>query len=615
MRSIWAGAISFGMVVIPVKLYAATEQRDVAFRQVHAEDGGRVQYRRFCSIDGQEVAYSDVAKGYELATGDVVVLTDDDLKELPLATAKRIDVLHFSPAGQLDPILSNKAYYLEPEPAGVRAYALFRDALERSGRVAVAKVAIRQREALAALRVRDGVLVLETLLWPDEVRAPDFKFLDEDVDVRSQELKMAASLIDTMTEDFDPSLYKDAYREALEALVQAKIEGNEVVRPVGQAAAADKAGGPADLAETLRASVEAAKANRAKSSDKAADRSRRPSAGQDAQAPQAPRLAQEGVGVTADRPVQHWPGRLVDIGGGDQVYLAQSPWSAPGERDLVLCVHGMSGAATNWTDLIAELAPDFDCAGVDLPGSGFSAPPAKRSGYSVRALAKTIIRLIETLDRGPVHLIGNSMGGAVSIRVAAGPTGPGENAHAYLAGAAGPSAAPVDDSLPGPGAAFVGRSLVRYWARVPAENRVAGVYRTCCYDPAILHPERFAQEVAALRRLDELGYGGATLVGAARTLVAETLTPRPLSLWRAAERVQAPALVLFGSHDRLMSPALAAPAARAFKNAQVEVLSHIGHIGQMERPDLIAARFREMVAKTGMPGGGTRLTPDELTST
>jgi DNA end-binding protein Ku len=298
MRSIWAGAISFGMVVIPVKLYAATEQRDVAFRQVHAEDGGRVQYRRFCSLDGQEVAYSDVAKGYELATGDVVVLTDDDMKELPLATAKRIDVLHFTPAGQLDPILSNKAYYLEPEPPGVRAYALFRDALERSGRVAVAKVAIRQREALAALRVRDGVLVLETLLWPDEVRRPDFKFLDEDVDVRSQELKMAASLIDTMTEDFDPSLYKDTYREALEALVQAKIEGNEVVRPVGQAAAADKDGGPADLAETLRASVAAAKANRAKTpdsktspkkSDKAADDSEPPAKAPKPRRPASPR--------------------------------------------------------------------------------------------------------------------------------------------------------------------------------------------------------------------------------------------------------------------------------------------------------------------------------------
>ena len=267
MRSIWAGAISFGMVVIPVKLYAATEQRDVAFRQVHREDGGRIQFRRVCSVDGAEVAYADVAKGYELATGDVVVLTDDDLKELPLTTAKRIDVLHFTPSGQLDPILANKAYYLEPEPAGVRAYMLFRDALERSGRVAVAKVAIRQREALATLRVRDGVLVLETLLWPDEVRAPDFKFLDEDVDVRSQELKMAASLIDTMTEDFDPSLYKDAYREALEALVQAKIEGNEVVRPPGAAVPAGAPGGPADLTETLRASVEAAKASRAKDTD------------------------------------------------------------------------------------------------------------------------------------------------------------------------------------------------------------------------------------------------------------------------------------------------------------------------------------------------------------
>jgi DNA end-binding protein Ku len=274
MRSIWAGAISFGMVVIPVKLYAATEQRDVSFRQVHREDGGRIQYRRICTIDGEEVPYSDVAKGYELATGDVVVLTEDDLKDLPLATAHRIDVLHFAPAGQLDPILANKSYYLEPEASGVRAYMLFRDALERSGRVAVAKVAIRQREALAVLRVRDGVVVLETLLWPDEVRAPDFAFLDEDVDVRNQELKMAASLIDTMTEDFDPSAYKDTYREALEALVQAKIEGNEVVRPAG-GIAAEKPSGPADLTETLRASVEAAKANRSggKAQDGAGKRS------------------------------------------------------------------------------------------------------------------------------------------------------------------------------------------------------------------------------------------------------------------------------------------------------------------------------------------------------
>jgi pimeloyl-ACP methyl ester carboxylesterase len=319
--------------------------------------------------------------------------------------------------------------------------------------------------------------------------------------------------------------------------------------------------------------------------------------------------------MTTDRPVRHWPGRMVDLGGGEQVHLAQPPWSADGDRDLVLCLHGMSGAATNWTDLMAELAPDFDCAAVDLPGSGFSAPPARRSGYSVRALAKTMVRLIETLDRGPVHLVGNSMGGAISIRVAA--ARPDLVKTLTLISPVLPDLRPHLSTIHFPILAlpFVGRAMTRYWARVPAENRVAGVYRACCYDPAILHPERFAQEVAALLRLDELGYGGATLVGAARTLVAETLTPRPLSLWRAAERVQAPALVLFGSHDRLMSPALAAPAARAFRNAQVEVLPHVGHIGQMERPDLVAARFREMVDRTGMPGGGTRLTPDELTST
>jgi DNA end-binding protein Ku len=271
MRSIWTGAISFGMVVIPVKLYAATEQRDVTFRQVHRADGGRIQFRRVCTVDGQEVPYADVAKGYELPTGDVVVLTDDDLADLPLATAHRVEVLHFAPAAQVDPILAVKSYYLEPEPAGTRAYVLFRDALEHSGKVAVAKVALRQREALAALRVRDGVIVLETLLWPDEIRAPDFRFLDEDIEVRSQELKMAQSLIETMTADFEPEQYHDAYREALEALVKAKIEGNEVVRPPAQEETQPGTGRAADLAETLRASVEAAKAQAQQSKTGKAD--------------------------------------------------------------------------------------------------------------------------------------------------------------------------------------------------------------------------------------------------------------------------------------------------------------------------------------------------------
>ena len=267
MRSIWAGAISFGLVVIPVKLYAATEQRDITFRQVHRKDGARIQFRRVCTLDGEEVPYSDVAKGYELPTGDMVVLTDEDLADLPLVTAHRIEVLHFAPSAQVEPIYANKSYYLEPDSAGARAYVLFRDALENSEKVAVAKVALRQREALAALRGREGVITLETLLWPDEVRKPDFAFLDEDIEVRSQELKMAASLIDTMTEDFDPDQYHDTYREALEAVVQAKIEGNEIVRPAGVIAPPQSQ--PADLTEILRASVAALKSERGQADDTA----------------------------------------------------------------------------------------------------------------------------------------------------------------------------------------------------------------------------------------------------------------------------------------------------------------------------------------------------------
>jgi DNA end-binding protein Ku len=266
MRSIWAGAISFGLVVIPVKLYAATEQRDISFRQVHRKDGARIQFRRVCTLDGEEVPYSDIAKGYELPTGDMVVLTDDDLADLPLVTAHRIEVLHFAPAAQVEAIYAAKSYYTEPDAAGVRAYMLFRDALEKSGKVAVAKVALRQREALAALRVREGVITLETLLWPDEVRQPDFGFLDEDIDVRPQELKMAESLIDTMTEDFDPGQYHDAYREALEAVVRAKIEGNDIVRPAGTEAP-EPSSQPADLTEILRASVAAVKSGRSQAAE------------------------------------------------------------------------------------------------------------------------------------------------------------------------------------------------------------------------------------------------------------------------------------------------------------------------------------------------------------
>jgi DNA end-binding protein Ku len=255
MRSMWKGAISFGLVMIPIKLYAATEQKDITFRQVHRADGGRIRFRRVCSIDGDEVPYEDVAKGYELPTGEMVVLTDEDLAELPLPTTRNIEVLHFVPAEQLDPILFNRSYYVEPESSGARAYVLLRDALERSGKVALALVALRQRESLATLRTREGLLVLETLLWPDEVRTPAFGFLDEHVEVRSQELKMASSLIDSMTVDFDPGAYHDSYREALQELVNAKIEGRELVQPEGPAEEAE----PTSLADALRASLAAAR--------------------------------------------------------------------------------------------------------------------------------------------------------------------------------------------------------------------------------------------------------------------------------------------------------------------------------------------------------------------
>jgi DNA end-binding protein Ku len=254
MRSMWKGAISFGLVMIPIKLYAATEQKDIAFRQVHREDGGRIRFRRVCSIDGEEVPYEDVAKGYELPTGEMVVLTDEDMADLPLPTTRSIEVLHFLPAEQLDPILLNRSYFCEPEAAGARAYVLLRDALDRSGKVALAMVALRQRESLATLRTRDGLLVLETLLWPDEVRVPDFPFLDDDVEVRSQELKMASSLIDSMTVDFDPDEYHDRYREALQELVNAKVEGRELVAPEAAAEPAETT----SLADALRASLAAA---------------------------------------------------------------------------------------------------------------------------------------------------------------------------------------------------------------------------------------------------------------------------------------------------------------------------------------------------------------------
>ena len=264
VRAIWKGAISFGLVTIPVKLYSATEEKDVTFHQVRRSDGSRIKYKRVAAVDGEEVQYGDIAKGYELPTGETVVLTDDDFKDLPLTTSRAIDVLQFVPLEEVDPIYFAKSYYLEPEKQGTKPYVLLRKALEDSGRVAVVKVALRNRESLATLRVRDGVFVLETMLWPDEVRTPDFAFLGEDVEVRDQELAMAASLIETLSGEFDPAQFTDSYREALQAVIDAKVEGREVVQPEG---AQPTAGTVVDLMAALRASVEAAKSKQGTASE------------------------------------------------------------------------------------------------------------------------------------------------------------------------------------------------------------------------------------------------------------------------------------------------------------------------------------------------------------
>jgi DNA end-binding protein Ku len=259
MRAIWKGAVSFGLVSIAVKLFSATEEKDIRFHQVHREDGGRIKYKRVCAIDGEEVTYDDIAKGYDLGGGEMVILTDEDFADLPLTSSHAIEVLEFVPAEQVDPILYNKAYYLEPEATAAKPYVLLRDALTNTDRVAIVKVALRQREQLATLRVRDEVLVLNTMLWPDEVRTAKFDFLDEDIEARPAELAMAGSLIESMAAEFDPNAYTDNYREALQEVIDAKVAGREVVAPEEPEAAPTAA---VDLMAALRASVERARAAR-----------------------------------------------------------------------------------------------------------------------------------------------------------------------------------------------------------------------------------------------------------------------------------------------------------------------------------------------------------------
>ncbi len=257
MRAIWKGAVSFGLVNVPVRLFAATENHDVAFRQVHVKDGGRIKYKRVCSIDGEEVPYSDIAKGYETDDGQMVVLTDADMKSLPSRSTKEIAIEKFVPADQIDPLLFDKSYYLEPEKTGIKPYVLLRDALEKADRMALVTVSVRTRMTLAVLRVKEGVVVLQTLLWADEIRQPDFDFLSEETHATDKELAMAASLVDSLAGDYEPEEFEDDYAEAVEALVSSKIEGGEVKEapaPKGEETEV------IDLLAALQRSVDKAKA-------------------------------------------------------------------------------------------------------------------------------------------------------------------------------------------------------------------------------------------------------------------------------------------------------------------------------------------------------------------
>jgi Ku protein len=250
-RAIWKGAISFGLVTIPIRVHTAVEEKSFKFNQLHSKDQGRIKYKRFCAVCNEEVPFDEIVRGYEYEKDHYVTLTDDDI-DRGLANVRTIDILKFVDQDEIDPLYFQRSYYLAPDGTpGLKAYKLLSKALKDDERVAIAKIAFRDKEHLATLRVRDGVFVLETMYWPDEVRAADFEELDEDVRIAPQELQMAKSLIDNMTGEFDVDEFKDEYREKLEGLVQQKVEGKEitVVEEAGTAKVLD-------LIEALKQSVE-----------------------------------------------------------------------------------------------------------------------------------------------------------------------------------------------------------------------------------------------------------------------------------------------------------------------------------------------------------------------
>jgi DNA end-binding protein Ku len=253
-RSMWKGAISFGLVTIPVAVYPATEEKTLRFNQLHDEDMGRVRNKRVCEKCGQEITFEHIVKGYEYEKDHYTVMTDDDFDAVPLESSRAIDIVQFVDLEEIDPVYYKKSYYLIPDQTGAKAYSLLREAMSQDGKVGIAKVSFRDKEHLAALRFRDNAFVLETMYWPDEIREAEFGDVNIEVNVRAQELEMARQLIANLTSDWSPEIFTDEYREALLKIVEAKITGEEIQIVVGEAPAK-----VLDLMEALKASVAAAK--------------------------------------------------------------------------------------------------------------------------------------------------------------------------------------------------------------------------------------------------------------------------------------------------------------------------------------------------------------------
>lgn len=260
MRAIWKGAVTFGLVNVPVKLYSATSDHDVSLHQVHDADGGRIRYRRVCELDGETVPYEHIDKAYD--DGEhVVVLTKQDFAALPAESTREIEVVEFVPSDQVDPILLDRTYYLEPDSKSPKAYVLLRRTLEETDRTAIVKFALRQRTRLAALRVREEVLTLQTLLWADEIREAEFPSLDASTSVSDKELAMSAQLVASYESDFTPEDYTDEYQVQLRQLIDAKIEKGDTLDPAETFGEKEEGEGAevVDLMEALKRSVESSK--------------------------------------------------------------------------------------------------------------------------------------------------------------------------------------------------------------------------------------------------------------------------------------------------------------------------------------------------------------------